>query len=298
MIEPAPDRRAALLGLASAGLAVAACAPATAPAAPVPQGRRFADQIVLITGATSGIGRAAAEAWAAEGARVVFCGRRAALGREVEQGIRARSGQAWYVQADVRRPDQVRAFVDGAVARHGRIDIALNNAGISFDGPLHEIDLEAWENLQATNVRGVLLAMQAELRHMLAAGQGQILCTASANVAASRPDLGAYNASKRAVASLVQTAALEYGRRGVRVNAICPGATDTEMIRRQAGMMQAPDPVWRAGLGVWANGNAHGLGRVAQPAEIAAAILALTAPGMTYLNGSLVFVDGGMTASL
>ncbi|WMT86431.1 SDR family oxidoreductase [Pelagibacterium sp. 26DY04] len=305
--KPANPSRRRMLGAAAIGTVAGAAAGlasgmalagSTPPQPPILDGRRrFADQTVLITGATSGIGRAAAEAFAAEGARVAFCGRREQLGEEVAAGIRDNGGEALYIRADVREEADVDAFVTQAVQAYGGIDIALNNAGVTFNDPLHEIATADWDDLYATNVRGVFLAMKAEIPHMLERG-GQIIVTSSVNIVGARPGLAAYNASKRALAGIVQTAALEYGGQGIRVNAICPGATDTEMIRRDAGFMDAPDAVWHAGVGAWARSNVHGMQRVASPQEIAAAILSMASPEMTYLNGSLFFVDGGMTSAL
>ena len=305
--KPVNIGRRRILGAAAIGTVVGAAigaaggsvVAASRSAAPVVfEGRqRFAGQVVAITGATSGIGRAAAEGFAAEGASVVFCGRREQLGLEVQDAIRARGGQAIYIKADVRNAGEVDGFIGRAIAEHGRLDIALNNAGISFNKPLHEIGIDEWDDLQLTNVRGVFLAMKAQVPHMLDRG-GQIIVTSSVNIVGARPGLGAYNASKRALAGLVQTAALEYAGRGIRVNAICPGATDTEMIRRQAGLIDAPDAAWNAAIGTWSRSNVPGMQRVAAPHEIAAAILNMASPDMTYLNGSLIFVDGGMTASL
>lgn len=301
---PDPGRRRMLLGGAgglvlgaAGGLALGAGA---RPPAPVEvDGRnRFAGRSVLVTGGTSGIGRATVEAFAGEGALVTFCGRRAELGRQVQDGVERAGGTARYVQADVRDEEQVEQLVTGVVAEHGRLDIAIDNAGISRSNRLHEIPVAEWDDIHATNVRGVFLCLRAQLREMQSAGGGQILVTASANIAGSRHGLAGYNSSKRALAGLVQTAALEYADQGIRVNAICPGVVDTEMVRRQSGMLDMPEAVWRTALATWARQNAHGLQRAATPAETAAAVLGLVSPEMTYLNGSMVFVDGGMTAAL
>lgn len=299
-----PVRRRALTvaaGVAAASLAGGAALGASASTRPAPvflDGlKRFDGQSVLITGATSGIGRAAAEAFAREGANVVFCGRREALGREIEQGIRAAGGEAFFIRADVRKAEEIHRLVDQAVQQYGQLDIALNNAGVSFRGAVHETSIEDWDDLQATNVRGVFIAMKYQIPHMLARG-GQIIVTSSVNIVAARPGLGAYNASKRALTGLVQTAALEYGDKGIRINAICPGTTDTEMVRGLAGILDAPDGVAIAALNAWAQSNVSGMKRVASSEEMATAILAMASPEMGYMNGSMVVVDGGMSSAL
>jgi NAD(P)-dependent dehydrogenase (short-subunit alcohol dehydrogenase family) len=168
-------------GLA-AGLAagVALALPPKSPAIPPQPGRRrFEGKVVAITGATSGIGRAAALQFAAEGGKVAFCGRRAALGAEVEHEIKAAGGEALYVKADVLVEDEVRAFIDRTVAAFGRLDVAFNNAGITIEKPLHEYSAEQWDVVNNTNLRGVFLAMKYEIPHMLQAGGGTIVITSS-----------------------------------------------------------------------------------------------------------------------
>lgn len=151
-----PSRRAVLGGVAAAaGLAAVATTPAAA-AARGGKGR-FAGKVVVITGATSGIGKETALAFAAEGAKVGFCGRRENLGREVERTIRRAGGDATYVRADVRDPAQVQSFVDGVARRYGRLDIAFNNAGIHLGKPLHETTVAEWDDVHLTNARGVFL---------------------------------------------------------------------------------------------------------------------------------------------
>ncbi|WP_421950971.1 SDR family NAD(P)-dependent oxidoreductase [Pelagibacterium sp.] len=293
----------ALAGAGAAGAAAGALAAGALRPGPdivkVPgEQRRFVGRSVMITGATSGIGRAAALAFAAEGARVSFCGRREHLGTGLQAEIAAAGGDAVYIRADVRDPESVTNFIDRSLEHFGPPDIAFNNAGISASQPFHETRLEDWNDIQDTNVRGVFLCMQAQIPLMRENGGGTILVTSSANAEGARPGLVAYNASKRALVGLVQTAALEYAADNIRINALCPGATDTPMIRRQSGMENAPDAVWQAGVGVWAQSNVHALKRIASAEEMARAALSLCAPEMTYLTGSAVFVDGGMTAAL
>jgi NAD(P)-dependent dehydrogenase (short-subunit alcohol dehydrogenase family) len=131
---------------------------------------RFAQKVVLITGATSGIGRAAAIAFAREGAKVGLCGRRKAMGAEVEQIIRDRGGDATYIKADVTQPKEVESFVNGIVKKYGRLDVAFNNAGDVLSKPLHEMTIDEWDWVQNTNLRGVFLAMKYQIPYMLERG--------------------------------------------------------------------------------------------------------------------------------
>ncbi|MGK5529787.1 SDR family NAD(P)-dependent oxidoreductase [Streptomyces sp. URMC 129] len=197
---------------------------------------RFSDKVVLITGATSGIGEAAARVLAGEGARVFFCGRRAELGRRVESAIRAAGGDATYVRADVREESQVREFVAACVERHGRIDVAFNNAGVESPRAvrLHEQSRADMEDVWRTNVGGVFLAMKYEIPHMLSRRGGVIVNTASISAEVGFATIAPYNASKHGVAALTKVAALEYAADGIRVVAFAPGAVDTPMLRRAA----------------------------------------------------------------
>lgn len=304
--EPQSASRRKLLGAATAGaaglaLGTAATAATIKGAAPVTiiertSRQRFAGKVVAITGATSGIGRAAALAFAAEGAKVAFCGRRENLGHEVEAEIAKAGGQAFYLRADVRKEEDVKAFIDGTVARFGRLDVAFNNAGITLEKRLHDYSAADWDDVVHTDLRGVFLAMKYEIPYMLSGGGGTIVVTASTNALSTAPRRGAYAAAKHGLIGLVQAAALDYAEQNIRVNALVPGTTDTALVRRAAGMEDAPDAVWQIGAQQWAKTHVPGMGRMARPEEIAAVALMLASEDYSYMSGASVVVDGGKTA--
>jgi hypothetical protein len=266
-------------------------------ASTVPLARsRFEGKVVAITGATSGIGRAAAVQFAAEGGKVAFCGRREQLGNQVAQLIRDRGGEATYIRADVRNEADVRNFIDRTVALYGRLDVAFNNAGITLEKPLHEFTAAEWDDIQNTNLRGVFLAMKYEIPYMLAGGGGNIVITSSSNALGTTEKRSAYSASKRGLVGLAQSATFDYAQHGIRVNVLVPGTTDTALIRRVAGMEQMPDALWELGLARWAKSNVPGLQRVAQPEEIAAFALVLASDEHPFLTGAQLVIDGGKTA--
>jgi NAD(P)-dependent dehydrogenase (short-subunit alcohol dehydrogenase family) len=252
--------------------------------------------VVAITGATSGIGRAAALAFAAEGGKVAFCGRRTTLGQEVEREIKSAGGQALYVKADVLVEDEVRAFIDQAVSTYGRLDVAFNNAGITIEKPLHEYSAEEWDRVNNTNLRGVFLAMKYQIPHMLKTGGGTIVVTSSSNAIATQAKRSAYTASKRALVGLVQAASLDYALQGIRVNTLIPGTTDTPFLRKAAGMENMPDAVWRVGLNQWVKNNVPGQGRLATAEEIASVALTLASDEHPFMTGAQIVIDGGKTA--
>jgi len=304
---PAQPRRRSVVGSAAlgatAGLAVGLAAgvavalpPKAAPIPPAPGRRRFDGKVVVITGATSGIGRAAALAFAAEGGKVAFCGRRASLGQEVEHEIKTHGGEALYIKADVLIEDEVRGFIDGAVNAFGRLDVAFNNAGITIEKPLHEYSAEEWDRVNNTNLRGVFLAIKYEVPYLLRTGGGTIVVTSSSNAIATQAKRSAYTASKRALVGLVQAAALDYALQGIRVNTLIPGTTDTPFLRKAAGMENVPDAVWRVGLNQWVKNNVPGLGRLATAEEVAAMALALASDDHPFMTGAQIVLDGGKTA--
>ena len=227
--------------LAAAGLAAAAAGQADAntltPPAPEPTAAnpvgRFADQVVLVTGATSGIGETTAKAFASEGAKVVFNGRRAQLGQQVESQIRDLGGDATYIQSDVRDPQQVEQLVQATLEQHGRLDIAFNNAGI-FMTPveIQNMDLDNYRDMMATNLDGVFYSMRYELPVMIEQGSGIIINMASVAGHRGFANTPHYNASKHGVIGLTKAAATANAKHNIRINSISPLAVDTPMLRR------------------------------------------------------------------
>ncbi|OLC75563.1 MAG: oxidoreductase [Deltaproteobacteria bacterium 13_1_40CM_4_68_19] len=281
-----------LVGL-SARVALGSARPAVAPRRIGV--RRFEGKVVIVTGATSGIGRAAALAFAAEGAKVGFCGRREQLGRAVEQEIAAAGGEATYVRTDVLVEEEVQAFVEQVVKAYGRLNVAFNNAGITLEKPLHLFSRDEWDLVLNTNLRGVFLALKYEIPHLIASGGGNVVVTSSTNAIASEAGRAAYAASKRALVGLVQCAALDYAQAGIRVNALLPGTTDTALVRGVAGTKNVPDAAWRVMASIW--GKSHvPQGRMATPEEIASFALALASDEHPYLSGAALAIDGGKTA--
>ena len=244
--------------------------------------------VVLITGALTGIGRAAAVAFARDGARVVVSGRREAEGKALEAELRGLGVEAAFIQADVRREDEVRNLVDQTVARFGRLDAAVNNAGTEGQpGPATEQTAETYAAIFDTNVLGTILSMKHELRVMQAQRAGSIVNISSAYGHEGAAGASVYVASKHAVEGLTRSAALEAAPFGVRVNAVAPGAIETGMLNRFTGNAQN-----KAVLAAQAP-----MARIGEPDEIAQAIVFAASGKSSYMTGHILAVDGGRAAS-
>src|SRR6202161_2656580 len=243
--------------------------------------------VVLITGALTGIGRAAAIAFARNGARVVVSGRRDEVGQKLADELRALGAEAEYWRTDVRHDDDVRSLVDRTVARFGRRDIAVNNAGTEGKlGPVTEVTAESYADTFDTNVLGTLLSMKHELRVMQAQHRGSIVNLSSALGKIGTPGASVYVASKHAVEGLTKCAALEAAAFGVRVNAVAPGPVETALLNRFAGNADRQ-------AGVIAGVPMKRLGK---PEEIAQAIVFLASDNSLFVTGQILDVNGGKTA--
>lgn len=242
----------------------------------------------LITGGAGGIGRATALAFAAEGAKVAVADIQAAAAQAVADEVRAAGGDAIGIGVDVSRSDQVAAMVKQVVTHYGRLDLAFNNAAIDIEHePLAKCTEEMFDRLMAVNVKGVWLCMKYEIEQMLAQGGGAIVNTSSIGGLSGAPRQPIYGGTKHAVIGLTKAAALEYGRKGIRVNAVCPGVIRTEMMERAI----ARDPRRSGHID-----RIHPIGRVGEAEEIARVVVFLCSDDATFVLGQSLAVDGGYTA--
>src|SRR6266446_3062672 len=245
-------------------------------------------QVVLITGALTGIGRATALAFASEGSNLVVSGRRDDAGLALAKELHSLGAAAEFVRADVRREDEVRSLVAQTIERFGRLDVAVNNAGTEGKpGPVIEQSPESYAATFETNVLGTLLSMKHEMRAMLTQGHGSIVNLSSTMGSRGAAGASMYVASKHAVEGLTKAAALEGAASGVRVNAVAPGPVETGMLNRFTGNADR-----KAGLvaGVPAK-------RAGKPEEIAQTIVFLASDRVDFLTGQIIGVNGGKTAS-
>jgi NAD(P)-dependent dehydrogenase (short-subunit alcohol dehydrogenase family) len=251
---------------------------------------RLKDKVAIITGAGSGIGRESALLFAREGANVVAADVDDAAGRKTVEAITERKGQATFVHADVSRAADVQAMVAASEKTYGRLNVMFNNAGIfpATDGSVLETDEETWDLVLRVNLKGVFLGCKYAIPALLRAGGGSIVNTASfvALMGSATPQI-AYTASKGGVLALTREIAVEFARRGIRVNAICPGPVDTPLLQELFS-----DPARRARRLVHIP-----MGRLARASEVAHAVLFLASDESSYVNGTAFTVDGAITAA-
>lgn len=254
------------------------------------QGRgRLQGKVALITGAGSGIGKASALLFAAEGARVACADLFAEAAEQTAAEIRAAGGEALAIQVDVRRAEDAERMVRTTIEGFGTLDVLFNNAGTGVRGKVHELSESDWDLVLDTNLKSVFLCSRAALPYFLQRGGGVIVNTASTFGLLANPDYAAYCASKAGVILLTRSMALDYGP-AIRVNCICPGATDTPRLRR--GFAAAPDPAERERRTAELN---RVMRRLADPLEIAYAALFLASDEASFVTGEALVVDGGQT---
>jgi dihydroanticapsin dehydrogenase len=251
---------------------------------------RVEGKACVVTGAGSGIGRAIAERLAEEGGRVVCIDLNAQAVEGVVEGIRSGDGIAQAVTADVSDSAQVDAFVSRCVELYGRIDVLVNNAGVNIPGVLHEVPNTVIDRTLNVNVKGPIYGCRAAIPHMLSQGGGSIVNISSVNGLVSEPFLSVYSASKGAVVMLTRGVALDYAKRGIRCNAICPGWVDTPINYAHAEMLGGLQKVYDS-IDAF-----QPIGRPGQPREIAHLALFLASDEASFMTGSIIAADGGMTA--
>jgi NAD(P)-dependent dehydrogenase (short-subunit alcohol dehydrogenase family) len=247
----------------------------------------FAGKVAVITGGNSGIGRAAALAFAAEGARVAIGARRAAESEETVRAIQAQGGEAIFVACDVKQADQVRKLMDSAMDRWQRLDYAFNNAGIGGSAFVATPDYseQVWDDVIDINLKGVFLSMKYQIPHMLASGGGAIVNMSSVAGLVGGPIGIAYYASKHGVIGATKAAAMEYAQKGIRVNAVCPAVIRTPLSEGLFGSGQEASVL-----------AVHPMGRFGTTEEVADAVVFLCSSKASYITGHALPVDAGLLA--
>jgi NAD(P)-dependent dehydrogenase (short-subunit alcohol dehydrogenase family) len=247
---------------------------------------RLADKMIVITGGATGIGAAAAEVYAQHGATVVIADINTTAAEATVRRIHELGGETQFIRTDVGRPADIRALIDQVHSRYQRIDVLHNNAAC-FDGecPLADTTLEQWEKVIDVNLRSIFLSCHATIPLMLRQGGGVIINTASVLSAVGASNFAAYIASKGGIAQLTRSIAVDYGRQGIRANALCPGITASEIAQKTLDNTASRDALVAKTV----------LGRVASPREIANAALFLASDESSYVTGTCLFVDGGWT---
>ena len=252
---------------------------------------KLKDRVAIVTGAASGIGRASAIAFAREGARVVVADRNEKEGEETASAIKAEGHQAVFAQVDVAREAEIARMIGETADRWNRIDILFNNAGVLLVKPVEQMSEEEWDRVMAINVKAAFLAIKHVVPHMRRGGKGAILNTGSIGSFTGQVGTPAYSASKGAIALLTKSLALDLGRDNIRVNCVCPGITDTPMLREHLGHGTEGENRIRARLARVPTG------KILSPEDVARAAVYLVSDESEGITGILHVIDGGLIAA-
>ena len=254
---------------------------------------RLKDKVAIVTGATAGMGRAAAELFAQEGAKVVLCGRRQQLGDEIVEVIKGRGGEATFVMADVAKAEDVKRVIATAVGSYGRLDVLFNNAGINehASGDPDKEPEEVWDRIIGVNLKGTFLGIKYAIPEMRKVGGGSIINNSSVNdVQADMVSMSSYHASKGGVTALTRKAAVMYAAENIRVNAVNPGPIATEMVDITWDMLSDPNIIAE-------RKTKQPLRRMGHPMDVAYAALYFASDESAFVTGANLLIDGGQSAA-
>jgi NAD(P)-dependent dehydrogenase (short-subunit alcohol dehydrogenase family) len=251
---------------------------------------RMQSKVILITGGSSGIGKATAKAFALEGAKVVIASRGEEKGKDAVREIRAIGGEAFFVRTDVSQEEQVKNLVEMAVSEYGRVDFAFNNAGVEGRGArLASETMEMWNEIMDINLKGVWLCMKYEIVQMRKQGGGVIINNSSSSGLGGAPRLTIYSASKHGVVGLTKGAALEYISDNIRINALCPGIIKTPMHDERLSTTPGLEKIMLSMIP---------MGKFGKPEEVAAAVMWMCSDDASYMTGSTILLGGGQAVSV